>query len=45
MKNSLKKEKDFDKELNMKWKKIGQECFEKKYPDLDFMSIFGKNYK
>ena len=35
----------FDKELDMKWKKIGQEYFEKTYKDLDFLSIFKKNYK
>lgn len=26
-------------------KAAGQEAFEKTYPDLDWMSIFGKNYK
>lgn len=31
-------------ELDMKLKKKGQEVFEKRYPDLDFKKIFGKNY-
>ena len=35
----------FDIELMNKWHKIGQEAFEKKYKDLDFMSIFRRNYK
>jgi len=26
-------------------RKLGQEAFEKKYPELDFMKIFGRNYK
>lgn len=27
------------------WHIKGQEAFEKEYPDLDFLKIFGKNYK
>lgn len=30
------------KELNMKLKAIGQTAFENHYPDLDFITIFGK---
>lgn len=33
--------KDFDNYL----KKVGQTAFENHYPDLDFLSIFHKNYK
>lgn len=33
--------KDFDNYL----KKVGQTAFEKHYPDLDFLSIFHRNYK
>ena len=35
----------FDKELCDKWHKIGQEVFEKTYPELNFISIFRRNYK
>jgi hypothetical protein len=31
--------------FNEKWHKKGQEAFEKTYPDLDFIKIFGRNYK
>lgn len=34
----------FDKELCDKWHKRGQEAFKEKYPELDFVSIFRKNY-
>lgn len=34
----------FDKELCEKWHKIGQQAFEEKYKDLDFVSIFRRNY-
>lgn len=30
--------------LDMKLKKLGQKAFQYKYPDLDFLSIFGRNY-
>lgn len=32
-------------ELDMKWKVKGQEAFEEKYPELEFIKIFYKNYK
>jgi len=35
----------FDKDLCDKWQRIGQEKFEEVYPDLDFLSIFYRNYK
>ena len=31
--------------LSSIWKVKGQIAFEKAYPDLDFLSIFGRNYK
>lgn len=31
--------------LDLIWKIKTQSIFEEKYPDLDFMKIFGKNYK
>ena len=34
----------FDIELCSKWQKIGQQKFEETYPDLDFISIFRRNY-
>lgn len=34
----------FDVELCDKWHKRGQKAFEEKYKDLDFVSIFRKNY-
>lgn len=34
----------FDKELCDKWHKLGQQAFEEKYKDLDFVSIFRRNY-
>lgn len=34
----------FDKALCDKWHKLGQEAFEKEYQDLDFISIFKRNY-
>ena len=30
--------------LDLKLKKIGQKAFEKHYPNLDFVKIFGKGY-
>lgn len=30
--------------LMKKLRKTGQRAFERRYPDLDFLSIFGKNY-
>ena len=35
----------FNKEFDLYLKQIGQEAFEGTYPDLDFLEIFGKNYK
>lgn len=35
----------FDKDLCDYWHIKGQTAFEEKYPDLDFLKIFGKNYK
>ena len=34
-----------DKNFNDKWHKIGQTSFEECYYDLDFIKIFGRNYK
>lgn len=34
----------FNSELNKNLKKLGQRAFIKTYPDLDFLSIFHKNY-
>lgn len=34
----------YNKKLDLKYKKIGQKKFEKIYPDLDFIKIFGRNY-
>lgn len=34
----------FNKILDKKLKQQGQKAFEFQYPDLDFRSIFGKNY-
>lgn len=34
-----------DKEFNDYWHKRGQEEFENHYSDIDFISIFRKNYK
>lgn len=34
----------FDKNLDLKVKKYCQRKFEKEYPNLDFIKIFGKNY-
>ena len=31
-------------ELDIKLKKLGQKAFEYEYPNLNFLSIFGKNY-
>lgn len=33
-----------NKGLDLRLKKLGQEAFEKCYPKLDFMEIFGRNY-
>ena len=35
----------FDKQLCDYWHIKGQEAFEKEYPDIGFLEIFGKNYK
>ena len=35
----------FDTELQDEWRKKGQALFEEAYPDLDFIQIFGRNYK
>ena len=35
----------FNKEFDLELKKLGQQKFEENYPDLDFLSIFRKNYK
>ncbi len=34
-----------NKSFNDKWHSIGQTKFEEVYPELDFIKIFGKNYK
>lgn len=34
----------FNKKFDLELKKHAQEQFQKKYPDLDFREIFGKNY-
>ena len=33
-----------DKSFNDHWHKLGQEKFQEEYPDLDFISIFYRNY-
>lgn len=33
-----------NKDIDLKLKQIGQEAFEKTYPNLDFVKIFGRNY-
>lgn len=35
----------FNKGFNDKLKEFGQECFEASHPRLDFVKVFGKNYK
>lgn len=35
----------FNKDFDLYLKKKGQEAFEITYPDLNFLVIFGKNYK
>ena len=35
----------FDTELQDEWRKKGQALFEETYPDLNFIEIFGRNYK
>lgn len=35
----------FNKALDKKLKKYAQSKFEETYPELDFMKIFGRNYK
>lgn len=32
-------------ETDRELKKVGQVMFEREYPELDFMAIFGKNYR
>lgn len=34
----------FNRELDLKLKREGQEWFNANYPELDFMEIFGRNY-
>lgn len=34
----------FNRNLDLKLKKIAQKKFEEKYPDLDFIKIFGKSF-
>lgn len=34
----------FNKELDLRLKRIAQAEFEMRYPELDFIQIFGKNY-
>ena len=34
----------FNRGFDLELKKYAQERFEEKYPELDFVSIFGKNY-
>lgn len=34
-----------NKEFNDYWHKLGQTAFEEHYPELDFISIFHRNYK
>jgi len=36
---------DRDPQMDKFFKAKAQECFEKHYPDKDFLKIFGKNYK
>lgn len=33
-----------NRELDLKIKRIGQECFTKAYPQDDFLAVFGRNY-
>ena len=33
-----------NKDIDLRLKKLGQEIFEARYPDLDFLEIFGRNY-
>ena len=34
----------FNKELDLRLKKMGQERFTEIYPDVDFLAVFGRNY-
>ena len=34
----------FNRDFNLQLKQYAQERFQEEYPDLDFVSIFGKNY-
>ena len=34
----------FDSNLDLKIKKMAQKCFEKTFPDLNFVEIFGEDY-
>ena len=36
---------DYDNSLDRALQRLGQETFEKKYPELNFRQIFGRNYK
>lgn len=33
-----------NKELDMKLKRMAQEAFEREYPQIEFLAVFGKNY-
>lgn len=35
----------FNKKLDLHFKRLAQTKFEEHYPDLNFVEIFGKNYK
>lgn len=34
----------YNRKLDLKYKKIAQKIFQEKYPDLDFIKIFGKSF-
>ena len=34
----------FNKDMDLRLKREGQKAFQQRYPDLDFMKIFGRNY-
>jgi hypothetical protein len=33
-----------NKELDMKLKRMAQEAFEREYPQIEFLAVFGRNY-
>ncbi len=43
--NESQKGVHFDRELDLYFKRLAQTKFEEKYPKLNFVEIFGKNYK